>query len=438
VIVVEREAMGGTNLHRGAIPARALAESARRAQAIRTAGAFGIAAEGMETQMARVRDHIAELTAALSQPVSAARYEAIGARLLKAEGVFLDRRTLSASGVLIRARRFVIATGSTAVAPEIAGLEAVEHFTEESIFGNLVLPGHLTVVGGGPFGLELAQAYRRLGSEVTLIDPAPLPDVDPELSDVVLRRLVEEGVAFRSAAVASVAPGIAIALADGGVVAATHLLVARARRPAIDGLDLDAAGLRRDFADPTRLAVRTNLTTSNSRIYAVGDAAGGSSAAFALHQARLVVESALFGSAIRSEPWALPVAVFTDPEIAQVGLTEATARAKFRSRFRVVRASFGENERARLGRRGHGLVKLIVGRDDCVLGAGIVGPEAAELVSLLAFAIGRKLKVRDLNGFFAPYPTLAQIVPALAVEDALGRPQNPVRAAWMALRRVLP
>lgn len=438
VVVVERDAMGGNDHYRGSVPARALGEAARRAHAIHTAAQFGISVGAPDTRLLRVRDHIAGLSAGLSMDVSAARYEAIGARLLKAEAKFTDHRTLDAGGILVRARHFIIATGSEPISPEIPGLDGVDHFTEESILANIELPGHLVVIGGGPRGVEFVQAYRRFGAEVTLIDPAPLQDADAELAEVVLRRLRDEGISIFPGPVAAVSPGIGVALAGGETITATHLLIVRQRKPAVDRLDIDAAGLRRDRSDPDCLAVRRNLTTTNSRIYAIGDAAGGKSGQLAIHQAGLAVEGALFGARVVNEPELLPSAVFTDPEIAEVGLTEQMARTRLRARYRVLRASFGENQRARLGRRSYGLVKMIAGLDGRLLGAGVAGPEAAELISLLAFAVSRRLKVGDLAGFYAPYPTLAQIIPALVLENAPARRQNPVRAAMMAIRRVLP
>jgi pyruvate/2-oxoglutarate dehydrogenase complex dihydrolipoamide dehydrogenase (E3) component len=428
VVVIERDRVGGTSLYDGAVPSRALAAVAARAHAVRTASRFGLGTDEPKINFGRIHDHIQSVIAGLAPAASPAQLEALGVELIRAEARFVDRQTVKAGDRLVRAKHVIIATGAELVLPAISGLSEVPHFTQQSIFENTRRPGHLAVVGAGPVAVELAQSHRRLGCDVTLLSPgAALPDVDAELAGVVLRRLREEGVAVEENAfdisVVQNGAGLTIRFQSGAEasVAATHLLVVAGRRPALDQLNLSAAGIHLAKTDTARLELDARLHTTNRRVYAIGDAAGGpQSTHVAVHQARLAVEDALSGRAAAFDLRAAPSVICTDPEIAQVGLTEADARAAIGDRVRVLRAAFAENHKAQILRDTGGLARLVLDDRGRILGAGVVGPGAGELVALFALASANGLEAHKFGGFVAAYPTFSEVAHRLA--EAAGGP----------------
>lgn len=446
VVLVEKGKPGGNALNTGAIPAHALVAAAGRAQIIRDSTAFGIAVEGAKVSFRRVHDHLEQVIAALTPQRAVARLEALGAEVMPGEARFIDRRTVAVGDTHIRARRFVIATGARAQPPAIPGLDAVPHFTTETILDNTRKLTHLVVIGGTPIGIALAQAYARLGTEVTVVAHGPaLAEVDGELAAVALKRLGEEGVSLRlDAAVVAIQPrsmGIGVAIHAGGsdeLLDASHILVATERVPEIDRLDLEKAGIKRLPRDPRQLQLTAGLTTSNPRVYAVGDATGGQqSAQSALQQADAIVRHALFGMPARPNPLLVPRLVATDPGIAEIGLNEAEARRRRGLVFSVTRCAFADSDRARAQRETYGVAKLITDRSGRILGAGVAGPGAAELVALFSLAMTAGLNARRLADFVAPYPSFAEIAVRLGAEFRRGEARSPLRQRWMALNRLL-
>lgn len=447
VVLVERGKLGGETLNTGCVPSKALVAAASHAHAIRTGAAFGIAADEPRINSRKLHDQIQQVIAALAPDDSAARLEALGAELVRGDGRFIDPRTLNAGEVLIRARRFVIATGSHSVVPAIPGLDSVPYFTAETIFDNTRKLTHLVVIGAGPVGLELAQAYNRLGTQVTVVEASQaLPQSDPELADVALRRMREEGVDIRPNTLVSLiqarSQGIGVIVKSANreeMLDASHILVAGERAPNLDGLDLDKANIRRSRTDPRRLEVSPALRTSNHRVYAIGDAAsGGRTAQLAEHQGGVVVRNALFALPLRHRPELIPAVIYTDPEIAEVGLSEAAARQRRKDDFIVSRWSFAQNERARAMRQSYGVAKLITDRSGRILGAGIAGAAAGELIALFSLAIANGLSARHLARFVAPYPTLADVARRLGLEAQRQLAPNPLLARLIALNRLLP
>lgn len=447
VVLVESDRMGGARLHHGSLPSKALAAAAGRAQAIRSASPFGIANDEPKINFGRIHDHIQQVIGALAPEDSTERFTALGVEVIKAEAKFVDKRTLKAGDRIIRARRFIIATGSKPAPVEISGLADLTAFTAETIFENTRRPGHLIVVGGDALALELAQSQRRLGAEVTVLAPGVLlPDTDPELRDVVLNRLREEGIAFREKATpTSVNPrgtGVTMTAREAEAEAeetinASHLLLLGTRIPAIDDLDLTRAGVRRDKTHADRLMLRRNFRTTNPKIHVVGAAAGAPSAHAAIHQAQLVVRNVLFGFSAGPEALFATV-VYTDPELAEVGLSEPAAREQLKDRYRVVRAAFADNGRARATREGYGLAKVVADRSGRILGAGVVGPSAGELINLFALAIAKHLTVADLKSFVAPHPTLGEIVNRLGEAWDKDAGLSPALQRRLKLQRMLP
>lgn len=447
VVLVERDQLGGDNLGTGSIPSKALAAAAARASLIRGAGAFGIAAEEPKVNSRRVHDSVEQVMASLGVRDAAARIEALGAQVVRGEARFTDARTVAVGDITIRARRFVIATGARSVVPPIPGLDGVPYFTSETIFDNTRKLTHLVIIGGGPIGLELAQSYRRLGTQVTVVEPGePLAGFDPELAVVALQRLREEGVEIlpQSSVVAIQArsQGIGVHVRSGAEEAgldASHILVAQDRVPNIELLDLEKAGIRRLKGDPRYLEVSAGLKTSNRRVYAIGDAAGGPQYGHvAVWHAGLVVRNAVLGLPVRADAGLVPTVVGTDPEIAEVGLTEAAARERHAGRFTVVRASYADNDRARVTHTTYGVAKLFVGTGGRILGAGAVGDRAGELIAFFAYAMANGQTVQSLTRFVPPHPSFAAIAGQLAGEYLRGRGVDPMLQRIASIVRLIP
>jgi pyruvate/2-oxoglutarate dehydrogenase complex dihydrolipoamide dehydrogenase (E3) component len=441
VVLVEKHRMGGDCLNVGCVPSKALLAAAYRAHELRQAGRFGIGTgEGPSVDFSRVREHVREVVSTIAPMDSIERYTAMGVQVIQGEASFTDAQTVSAGGRLIKARRFVIASGSKPALPSIPGLDQVPYLTNETIFDLAEKPGHLIVIGGGATGVELAQAYRRLGSAVTLIEAGErlLNGEDPEMTAVVKRALRAEGVEVRTGrAIDRIErrenSQVSILLAAGGDgINGTHVLIATGRQAVTDGLDLDAAGIK---TDPSGIRVNQRLKTTNSRVYAIGDCAsgpkiGGRFTHVANHHAGLVIRNALFALPVKAGDTPIPRVVYTDPELAAVGRTEDEARAEHKS-IKILRWSFADNDRARAERATTGHVKAIVTPRGRILGCTIVGPRAGELIMPWVLAMTHGLKVSDLAGVVYPYPSLSEVTKSTAVEFLKPSTQNP----W--LRRVI-
>ncbi len=411
VVLVERAEMGGDCLNHGCVPSKALIAAAKAAQAQRDGAAFGIAPVEPRVDFAKVMDHVAGVIAAIAPNDSVERFEGLGVRVLKQEARFIGRTELQAGPHRIRSKRIVLATGSRPTAPPIPGLADVPYLTNETIFANRTLPTHLVVIGGGPIGLEMAQAHRRLGARVTVLEAFGfLAKDDPELSAVVLARLRVEGVDLRDhvkiARVECTASGI-IAILDGGErIEGSHLLVAAGRAPTVEGLDLDKAGVAH-----TRRGITVNgaLKTSNRNVWAIGDCNGlYAFTHMAGYQASLFIRSALFRAPAKLDHAIVPWATYTDPELAQVGLGEAEARKRHGETIRVLRWKLAENDRAQTERETDGLVKVITDSGGRILGAAIVGPHAGDLIQPWCLALSRRLKIAAMASYVPPYPTLGE------------------------------
>ncbi|MGQ0566545.1 MAG: dihydrolipoyl dehydrogenase family protein [Gemmobacter sp.] len=411
VVLIEEGEMGGDCLNAGCVPSKALIAAAKHAHAMTTGAPFGVTPVAPVVDFAAAKDHVARVIATIAPLDSQERFEGLGVRVIRARGRFTSPTTVEAGGVTVTARRFVIATGSRPFVPPIPGLEGVPYLTNETIFALRDRPDHLVVIGGGPIGMELAQAHRRLGCRVTVVEGAKaLGREDPELAAVALAAVraegveIIEGVAVKS--VAGAAGAISATLADGRVLQGSHLLIAVGRQVAVDRLGLQEGGIAHT---PKGITVGPNLrSVSNARVFAVGDAAGGLQFThLAGYHAGVVIRQALFGLPTKQRTDHIPRATFTDPEIAQVGLTEAEARAAHGARLTVVRWPFHDNDRAVAGGHTAGLVKVMVVRGRPV-GAGIAGPQAGELIAPWSLAISARLKMSAVAGAVLPYPTLAE------------------------------
>lgn len=413
VVLVESGLMGGDCLNYGCVPSKSLLAAAHAARAQLTGEAFGVAAHEPQVDFGRVMAHVRSVIRSIEPHDSEERFTGLGVRVLRSRGRFTGERTLEAGDTEIRARRFLIATGSSPMVPPIPGLEDTPYHTNETIFGLETLPGHLVIIGGGPIGMEMAQAFRRLGSAVTVLEmDRCLAADDPALADIVIRQLLDEGVTLlektRAVSVSSGGDGVRVKVDQDGTthtVSGSHLLVAAGRQPNVADLDLEAAGVEYDSRGVT---VDTGMRTSNRRIYAAGDVAGrGQFTHLAGYQAGIVVRRAMLRLPAKADYSALPWCTYTEPELAQAGLTEAAARERGLD-VRTSEATLADNDRGRAEGLQAGRVKLVTDRKGRVLGAGFTGPHAGELIQPWILAIQRRLKLKDMAGLILPYPTLGE------------------------------
>ena len=442
VVLIEKGRMGGDCLNYGCVPSKALIAAARRANDSRTAGIFGVDAQP-KVDFARTLRHVRKVIAAIAPNDSARRFSGLGVRVIAGAARFTDPATIEVdNGVVVRAGRFVIATGSSPAIPPIPGLAQTAHLTNETIFGLSELPSHLVVLGGGSIGLELGQAFHRLGAKVTVIEAArPLGRDDPECARIVIDALVREGVAIRAGTTAKSvlqAHGLiklAVMHAEAeDAITGSHLLVAAGRLPNIEGLGLEQAGIAFSKAG---IAVDRSLRTSNRRVYAIGDAAGGALmfTHVANYHAGLVIRHALFRMPVKVRYNAVPWVTFTDPELAHVGLTDEQA-TKQGYRIRVMRWPYCENDRAQTERTTDGHVKVVTTLRGRILGASIVGVHAGELIAPWALAINQGLNIRAMAEMVAPYPTFGEINKRAAMAFFAAAAANPmVRRMVRWLRR---
>lgn len=409
-VLIERGAMGGDCLNYGCVPSKSMIAAGRAADTIRNAGRFGVNGHEPQIDFGRVHDHIHGVITAIAPNDSVERFEGLGVKVIRASARFTGPDTVEAGGATIKARRFVLATGSRASHPPIPGLGDVPFLTNETIFERKAAPEHLIVIGGGPIGVEMAQAHRRLGAEVTVLQKGSiLPKDDPDLVAVVRDRLTAEGVDLREDAdidrVERHGNGIAAVLADGTRIEGSDLLVAAGRQANVDGLGLEAAGI--EFS-PKGVKTDARLRTTNRRVFAVGDVAGGPQFThIAGYHAGIVIRNVLFRLPAKVDYSALPWVTYTDPELAHVGLTEAQAREAHKD-IRVLTWSFEENDRAQAEREIEGRVKVLTLPNGRILGASIVGPHAGELIQVWCLAISQKLKIGAIASMIAPYPTLGE------------------------------
>jgi pyruvate/2-oxoglutarate dehydrogenase complex dihydrolipoamide dehydrogenase (E3) component len=414
VVLIEKGRMGGDCLNYGCVQSKALLAAGKRAEAVRTAEAFGIDVIEAQVDHARVHDHVHGVIAAIAPNDSVERYTGLGVRVLQTQANFLDKNTVEAGHYLIRARRFVVASGSSPVIPPIPGLDEVPYLINETIFDVSERIQHLIVLGGGPIGIEIAQAHRMLGAHVTVIDAATfLAHEDPEATRVLIDRLTEQSVILhqgtRVERVERAIQGIAVHIGKQGetdIIKGSHLLVTTGRKPNVKGLSLERAGI---VYDARGIKVNQQLKTTNPRVYAIGDVTGGAQFThLANYHAGIVIRNALFRMRPRSSAAAIPRVTYTDPELAQIGLTEAEARNKYR-RIRILRWPYADNDRAQAERTTHGFIKVITRPNGQILGSTIVGAEAGELLQLWVMVLERGLRIGDLTGLVLPYPTLSEL-----------------------------
>ena len=399
VVVLEGGEMGGDCLNYGCVPSKALLAKAKEAHL------------GLPVSYADAMRHVHEVIGKIEPMDSQERFEGFGVKVIRTYGKFVSPTEVEAGDTRIKARRIVVATGSSPMVPPIPGLDAVPYLTNESLWDLTEKPAHLLIIGAGPIGMEMAQAHVRLGSKVTVVDMArALHHDDPELTAVVIERLKREGVQIIEgdgvAGVSGTIGAVTMTLNDGRTVTGSHLLVAAGRRPNVAALNIEAAGIE---MDGPFLKTDDSLKTSNKKVYAIGDVNGRMQFTHAAgYQAGVIVRSALFGLPAKASHAHVPHATYTQPELAQVGLTEAAAKAKYGDKLEVVRFDLAHNDRAVAEGINEGLIKVMVVKKRPV-GVSIVGHHVGELISLWSLAMVNKLTMAQISAMIAPYPTYAEI-----------------------------
>jgi pyruvate/2-oxoglutarate dehydrogenase complex dihydrolipoamide dehydrogenase (E3) component len=421
VVLIEEDRMGGECLNTGCVPSKALLAAAKAAQMIRNAKSFGIDAEPL-IDFQRVHAHLRSVIDAIAPHDSVERFEQLGVEVIRGKARFTGYRRIALGDRELRAHRVVIATGSAPAVPQIPGLDQVPFFTNESIFDNDSLPRHLIILGAGPIGIEIGQAYRRLGAAVTIIErDKALPKDDPELARPLLQCLATEGVAIHEGAelraVARDGDSIILTGEKAGMafeLRGSHLFIATGRTPRTSGLGLEAAGIEHD---ENGIIVDNRLRTTARGVYAIGDVVNGPRFTHvASYHAGIVIRNALFRLPARIDYRSLPWVTYTYPELAQVGMTEERARKRYGDKVRLLRVLYMANDRAQTERHTEGMLKLVADARGRVLGASIIGTHAGELAHLWIVAIQQKLKLRHVAQMIAPYPTWGELDKAAAAE----------------------
>ena len=415
VVLFEADKMGGDCLNHGCVPSKAMIAAGKHAQAFRTGEKFGIKVAEPVVDFETVKSHIAGVIKTIEPVDSVERYESFGTQVITERARFKDARTVESDTTEVRAKRFVIATGSRAAAPPIPGLDTVPYLTNENVFSVEKLPKHLLVIGSGPIGLELGQSFRRFGADVTIFDIAkPLGRSEPEHADILVKELEKESVAFRAPVSIKEIKGkegnISIVLEDGETITGSHLLVAAGRRPVMDGLNLEAANIEYD-----RRGIKTDeyLRTTNKKVWAIGDVSGRGGLTHAANfHAGQVSKNFYFtppGMNVKCTTDRMPAVIYAEPELASIGMTEAQA-IEAGTFDRAVHWEMEENDRSIAELTTTGAVKIICGKKGKILGASIVGPQAGELIHMVSVAMANKVKISGLSQIISPYPTRSEAV----------------------------
>ncbi len=414
VVLIENEKMGGDCLNSGCVPSKSLLAASKAQWQMRHSEYFGIDSNNVKTNFKAVMQHVRQVIDNIAEHDSVQRFEKLGVQVIQASGKFLNHKTVQAGNYQIKAKRFVIATGTSAFVPPIEGLSDVSYLTNENIFELTELPQHLIIVGGGPIGCELAQAFSMLGSKVTILEGFKvLPKDEPDCVAIVKEQLRVTGITlYEEVNVNSVAKqnnNIVVTYEqEGKVMTATgsHLLMATGRRANVQGLNLDNAGI--DYS-PKGIVVDKRLRTSNKKVFAIGDVAGHLQFTHvAGYHAGIVIKNALFRIPAKTNYNAVPWVTYTEPELAHVGLLTEDAQ-KQGIEIKITEWPFVDNDRAQTDNQIYGKIKVLTDNKARILGVTIVGPHAGELLLPWIMAIGEKKTLRSFTEVIAPYPTLSEI-----------------------------
>lgn len=420
VALVEKNRTGGDCTWTGCVPSKALLKAAKIAHETRRAARFGIRASAPVTDMGAVRDYVRGAIQQIYPSHTPDALRAKGIDVVLGPARFVDPHTISAGERQLRAKKILLTTGAVPKLPAITGLESVPFMTYERIFENDRLPAALIVVGGGPLGIEITQAYQRLGAQVTVVADRLLPKDEPDARDALEEVLRREGVKFvRGRAKSARRDGEHIVIAtDAGEARGDLLVVASGRAPVVAGLELDKAGV--NYSEKG-IFVDGQLRTNVKHIYAAGDVAGGHQFShLAAWQAFLAARNALIPGNSKGLPDRVPWVTFTDPEVAHIGLTEEQARQEF-GNVLVARTEMRRIDRAVCEDDQDGFIKVVAKRNGVIVGATVVGSRAGETITEFILAVEHEMKVSDLAGPIHAYPTYSSAVEQLAAKMATSR-----------------
>jgi len=415
-VLIEKAEMGGDCLNTGCVPSKALLKAGKAAQSFRDSDKFGVKSQEPEIDFAAVKQHVSSVIKTIEPHDSQERFEGLGATVIREEAKFIDENTIQAGDQTITAKYIVICAGSRAFVPPIKGIETNKIYTNENIFDLTEKPEHLIVIGGGPIGIEMAQAHRRLGCKVSIIDMfSIMANDDPELVEVVRKQLEKEGIdLYEGTQVESISHAkdtVTVYLKKGNEsfnIKGSHLLVATGRQANSDKLDLEKAGV--EF-DRKGIKVDARLRTNKKHIFAAGDIAGGPQFThIAGYHAGIIIRNICFKMPAKVDYSALPWVTYADPELANTGLTHKQAIEKLGDdQVKTISWPFEENDRAQCEKSTAGLIKITALKNGKILGAGIVGPHAGELIGVWGLAISKGMKLKDITGMISPYPTFGEI-----------------------------
>ncbi|MDJ0658243.1 MAG: mercuric reductase [Crocosphaera sp.] len=411
VALVEKDRLGGDCLWYGCVPSKSLIHAARVAYEVKNAQRFGVYSQAPKIDFPQVINHVNNVIAAIQPNDSPQRFEGLGVEVIFGSGQFINSDVFDVNGKQLKARAFVIATGSRPNIPNISGLKESGYLTNENVFSITERPESLAVIGAGPIGCELGQSFHRLGTKVTLINSRShlLPKEDPEAADVIEKQFLEEGINIIKNARAERVELIdnkKHLWANNQQVIVDQILVSTGRSPNVESLNLEAAEVE---YDKKGITVNDKLQSTNSKIYACGDVIGGYQFTHvASHEAVTVITNALFLPINKVSYKVIPWATFTDPELARVGLTEAQAKEKYGDDIDILKQEFAEVDRAQAEGATLGFAKIIVKKNGEILGANLVGKSAGELIHEIVLAMSHNLKVSALSGIHI-YPTLSEI-----------------------------
>ncbi|MFP4520413.1 MAG: dihydrolipoyl dehydrogenase family protein [Oceanicaulis sp.] len=436
-VLFEAGKMGGDCLNYGCVPSKAILTAAHKAHAVRTAGRYGISTGEVSVDFATVRENIARAIKTIEPNDSQERFEGLGVRVVRERARFIDEKTVGSASLEVQAKRIVIASGTRARIPNISGIEDTPYLTNETIWSVESLPEHLVILGGGPIGTELGQAFARLGSKVTILEAgALLSKFEPDHAELAAKSLAADGVEVK---VGVRATGVRRA-GDGGIEVATslreiirgsHLLIAIGREPVFDGLNLDAAGVE---TDQSGIVCDDKLRSTNKRVFAAGDIAGkGALTHLAGWHGSVIIRNLYFGLPAKQSSQLIPQAVYTEPTLAGIGLTEAQAREKHGDAISVVSWPFADNDRAIAELDTVGDARLVVGKGGRLLGAHAAGARADDLIQIAQAVMATGGKVKDLTSPVAPYPTRGEVFKRAAGQYYEPIVFGPLAKTWAGL-----
>ena len=426
VLINKEEAMGGDCLHYGCVPSKALIKSASIAFSLSHADRWGLASVKPQTDMLAVNRTIKNAIDSIQPHDSRERFEALGCEVVIGEAAFTGPLRIKVAGRTIEAKRFVIATGSSAFIPPVKGLQQTNFLTNEDMYSLPALPESMVVLGGGPIGVEMAQAYCRLGTEVSIVELAPrlLPRMDESASTILAEVLTSEGISiYVNSEVVEVTEqeGVKqIRLKDGTTLQAEALLVAIGRRPVLESLNLEKAGVSFNVAG---IKVNRKMQTSNKKIYACGDVTGEMPLTHVAElQAGVVIANIIFKMPKKINYDVVPSVVYTEPEVAQVGLS--VEQCEQLKKGEVFQFDVSQLDRAITDNNKAGVAKILTNRGR-VIGAFIIAPHAGELIHELALAVQENMKISKLTSLVHAYPTYSQLNKRLAGQYYKDRLFNP-------------